>query len=37
MDNFTFILSELAQMVMLLNDICEVPNLNHGHDTEYPI
>jgi len=33
----TFILSELAQMVMLLNDICEVPNLNHGHDTEYPI
>jgi len=33
MDNLTFILSKLAQMVMLLNDICEVPNLNHGHDT----
>lgn len=32
-DNLTFILSKLAQMVMLLNDICEVPNLNHGHDT----
>jgi hypothetical protein len=36
MDNLTFILSELAQTVTLLNDICEVPNLNHGHDREYP-
>lgn len=36
MDNLTYILSELAQMVMLLNDIREVPNLNHSHDTEYP-
>jgi hypothetical protein len=37
MDNLTFILSEFVQLIMLLNDICEVPNLNHGHDTEYPI
>jgi len=36
MENLTLILSELAQMVMLLNAYiteCEVPNLNHSHDT----
>ena len=36
MDNFKFIFSELVQMVMLLNNTGEVPNLNHGHVAEYP-